>query len=56
MRLDPRTVGLFALMLNRLRKKFTGNTFNNRLSRAGEDSEHLHARDRIQAMLSETEA
>jgi putative two-component system response regulator len=53
---DPTLVDLFVPMLNQLRKKFSGDAFDKHLSKAGEESEFLQARDRIHEMLAETEA
>jgi putative two-component system response regulator len=53
---DPKLVALFVPMVNQLRKQFPGDAFDERLSRAGNDSSFLQARDRIQEMLRETEA
>jgi putative two-component system response regulator len=53
---DPTLVDQFVPMLNQLRKKFPGAAFDKHLSKAGEESEFLQARDRIHEMLAETEA
>jgi putative two-component system response regulator len=53
---DPTLVDHFVLMLNQLRKKFPGAAFDKHLSKAGDESEFLQARDRIHEMLAETEA
>jgi hypothetical protein len=53
---DPKLVALFVPMVNQLRKQFLGDAFDENLSRAGNESSFLQARDRIQEMLRETEA
>jgi putative two-component system response regulator len=53
---DSKLVALFVPMVNQLRKQFSGDAFDEHLSRAGNESSFLQARDRIQEMLRETEA